>query len=115
MRSRIAPILINSLLSVAISFLVCTTPLLKYQLIILLILAIVANILAFRAVTVNPLIPFAKLSWLLSLLAYMVLVIDFFLGGFGRLAPLEIIFAPISAVTGILCLVYSFRIGHKIT
>ena len=94
-------VLLNSGLAAASSFLLSTTQQERESYYALILICLVALGLAFRA-TQGSKVPFARLSWVLSALSYGVLVMDAFLGGFGRLFPLELIFAPAAALTGLL-------------
>jgi len=110
MTGRALGIVVNSLVAVFVTILLCTTPVERIQLLLASVISLVAVFFAGRIAVAKPHIPFAMLSWGLSVLAYMVLILDGFLGGFGRSAPLELIFAPASAVSGLLCLANSFRV-----
>jgi len=100
-------ILANSLAASAITIRLATVFVTGEQLFVLALFAIVLNVFAATSATARPRIPFGLYSWILSVVAYILLLVGGFLGGFGRFAPTELIVAPASAVAGALCLGYS--------
>jgi uncharacterized membrane protein YhaH (DUF805 family) len=106
-RRRSFLILANSSLAMGVTIQLSTTYVQTVWLMLLVLLVLTLNLLIAATVNVQPLLAFGRTSWILSLCAYATLLAGGTLGGFGRMAPLELLFAPTSVLTGILCLGFS--------